>query len=144
MISKKFKVTQKNIPKAVSEILAIINSSSAIILLSGNLASGKTTFVKEFVKYFEINDEVTSPTFTLQNIYGTDIYHYDIYQKTLNEFIQLGLFESLSDSGYHIIEWGNLEFASILTKYGFSFFHIKIINNDDSYRIYQVSNKWQL
>jgi len=142
---KKFKVTEKVIQKAVSEILAIINSPSAIILLEGNLASGKTTFVKNFVDYFEIEDEVTSPTFTIQNIYGTNIYHYDIYQKSVNEFIQLGLFDMLSDSGYHLIEWGNEEFAKILKMYGFSFYHIKIYSqNDDSYRIYQVSNEWQL
>ena len=142
---KKFKVTEKVIPKAVSEILAIINSTSAIILLEGDLASGKTTFVKNFVSYFEIDDEVTSPTFTIQNIYGTNIYHYDIYQKSVSEFVQLGLFDMLADSGYHLIEWGNEEFAKLLTTYGFDFYHIKIVNSgDDSYRIYQVGNEWQI
>jgi len=142
---KKFKVTEKVIPKAISEILAIINSSSAIILLEGDLASGKTTFVRNFVNYFEVGDEVTSPTFTIQNIYGTAIYHYDIYQKSVNEFLQLGLFDMLSDSGYHLIEWGNKEFAKLLKMYGFDFYHIKISSQgDDSYRIYQVSDEWQL
>lgn len=141
---KKFKVTEKVISKVISEILVIINSTDAIILLEGDLASGKTTFVKNFVNYLEINDSVTSPTFTIQNIYGTKIFHYDIYQKTINQFIQLGLFEMLSDSGYHLVEWGNQELAQLLKMYGFDYYHIKISNTgDDSYRIYQVSDEWQ-
>lgn len=140
---KKFKVTERVIQKAISEVLAIINSPNAIILLEGDLASGKTTFVKEFVKFFEIDDEVTSPTFNIQNIYGTNIYHYDIYQKSVNEFIQIGLFDMLSESGYHIIEWGNEELANLLKMYGFKFFHIKITAPESSYRIYQVSSEWQ-
>jgi tRNA threonylcarbamoyladenosine biosynthesis protein TsaE len=140
---KKFKVTENVIPKAVSEILAFINSSSAIILLEGDLASGKTTLIKKFVQFFEVDDEVTSPTFTIQNIYGTNIYHYDIYQKSINEFVQLGLFDMLSESGYHLIEWGNSELANLLKMYGFSFYHIKITAPENSYRIYQVSDQWQ-
>jgi len=140
---KKFKASEKVIQKAISEILAIINSPNGILLLEGDLASGKTTFVKEFVKFFEIDDEVTSPTFNIQNIYGTNIYHYDIYQKGLDEFIQLGFLDMLVENGYHLIEWGNEELAKLLKMYDFKFFHIKITAPESSYRIYQVSDEWQ-
>jgi tRNA threonylcarbamoyladenosine biosynthesis protein TsaE len=141
---KKFKVTEKVISKAISEILAIINSSSAIILLEGDLASGKTTFVKHFVEYFDIDEKVTSPTFSIQNIYGTNIYHYDIYQKSLEEFIQLGLFDMFSESGYHLVEWGDEKLAKLLKMYGFKFYHLKILSsNEKEFRIYQVSDQWQ-
>ncbi len=140
---KKFKVTKQVIPKAISEILAIINSSNGIILLEGDLASGKTTFVKEFVKYFGVEDDVTSPTFSIQHIYGTFIYHYDIYQKPVDEFIHLGLFDMLSEPGYHLIEWANQELAKLLKLYGFKFYHLKITAPENSYRIYQVSDEWQ-
>jgi len=142
---KKFKVSSEQvIPKAISEILAIINSPSAIILLEGNLGSGKTTFVKHFVKYFDTDDNVTSPTFTIQNIYGANIFHYDIYQIGLNNFIKLGLFEMFSETGYHLIEWANVDLAKMLKRYGFNFVHIKImVNQQSNYRIYQVSNEWQ-
>ncbi len=143
-ILKKFRVTEKVIDKAINEILVIINSPNAIILLEGDLASGKTTFVKHFVNYLDISDEVTSPTFSLQHIYGTNIYHYDLYQKGINEFLALGLLESLSESGYHLIEWANYEFAKILKMYGFEFFHLKIYQDEeDNARIYQVSDSWQ-
>jgi tRNA threonylcarbamoyladenosine biosynthesis protein TsaE len=140
---KKFRVSERLIPKAISEILAFINHADAIILLEGDLASGKTTFVKEFVKYCGIDDEVTSPTYSIQNIYGANIYHYDIYQRGVNEFIQLGLFDMLGESGYHLIEWGNEELAKLLKMYGFPFWHLKIAVFDDSSRIYQVSSEWQ-
>jgi len=145
MILKKFRVTEKVIDKAISEILAIINSPNAMILIEGDLASGKTTFVKHFVKYLDIHDDVTSPTFSLQHIYGSNIYHYDLYQRGLNDFLALGLLESLSESGYHLIEWANLDFAKILKMYGFNFYHLKIYreNNEDCARIYQVSDQWQ-
>ena len=148
MIIKKFKVSERVIPKAISEILAIINSTSAIILLEGDLGSGKTTFVKHFVKYFDINDNVTSPTFTIQNIYGANIFHYDIYQISLNDFIKFGFFEMFSETGYHLVEWANADLAKMLRRYGFDFFHIKIITDDNDnkqsdYRIYQVSDEWQ-
>ena len=40
-----------------------------IILLEGDLGAGKTTFTKGIAKYFDIKDTITSPTFTLMNIY---------------------------------------------------------------------------
>jgi tRNA threonylcarbamoyladenosine biosynthesis protein TsaE len=140
---KRYKVSKRVIPRAIEEILGLLNSPNGIFLLDGDLASGKTTFVKEFVKYFDIDDEVTSPTFTIQHIYGTNIYHYDIYQKNLTYFIQSGLFSMLRDDGFHLIEWANDEFAKLLKMYDFKFFHIKFINSDEKYRIYQVSNTWQ-
>jgi len=141
---KRYKVSKRVIPRAIEEILSLLDSPNAIFLLEGDLASGKTTFVKEFVKYFDIDDEVTSPTFSIQHIYGTNIYHYDIYQKNLTYFIQSGLFSMLSENGFHLIEWGDEELAKLLTQYDFKFYHLKISHqSDEKFRIYQVSDKWQ-
>ena len=75
-----------NIKDLQKIIKCTIESDLNIIILSGTLGSGKTTFVKEFVKYQGINEEVNSPTFSIQNIYGNFIYHYDLYNN-LNEFL---------------------------------------------------------
>ena len=48
---------------------------SGVMLLSGDLASGKTTLVKAIIKAHGIDESVTSPTFSLMQIYGKDIYH---------------------------------------------------------------------
>ena len=73
--------------KVVEKLQEIIKNQNIIVLLRGDLGSGKTTFVKEYVKYIGINNKVTSPTFSLQSIYGNEIFHYDVYNKTLNEFL---------------------------------------------------------
>ena len=52
---------------------------NGVVILKGDLAAGKTTLVKAVVKAMGIDDEVTSPTFSLQQCYGDSIYHYDLY-----------------------------------------------------------------
>jgi tRNA threonylcarbamoyladenosine biosynthesis protein TsaE len=103
-----------------------IDNKNIIILLQGDLASGKTTLVKEYVKFLNLKDNVTSPTFSLQSIYGNNIYHYDIYNKTLEEFISLGLLEEFEKNGKHFVEWGDDKLKSILDKYGFENITINI------------------
>ena len=53
-----------------------------VVLLKGDLGSGKTTFVREVVAALGGKDEVTSPTFTLLNVYEAEfpIYHFDMYR----------------------------------------------------------------
>ncbi len=64
-----------------------------VILLRGDLASGKTTFVQEFARELGIHVDVTSPTFSVQNEYDKKLYHYDIYQNGTNGFVSQGLLE---------------------------------------------------
>jgi tRNA threonylcarbamoyladenosine biosynthesis protein TsaE len=133
---KKFEVKRVEDLKKVIE--CIKNSGKNIIILSGTLGSGKTTLVKEFVKSLGINEEATSPTFAIQNIYDDKVFHYDLYNKGINEFLSLGLLEELEKRGYHFIEWGE-ELASILENYGFDYLLIKI-NIDVNKRLYECQN----
>jgi len=113
----------KNIDDLKPVIKYIKNSNKKIILLNGTLGSGKTTLVKEFVKSFDIDENVTSPTFAIQNRYG-NIYHYDVYQKK-DEFIMLGMIEELEKEAFHFIEWGE-EIEDILKDFGFNYIKINI------------------
>ncbi len=108
-----------------------------IILLKGDLASGKTTLVKEFVKSLGISETVTSPTFSIQQIYDNRVYHYDIYNKKLQNFLELGLFEELEKDGFHLIEWADEDFEKILSEYGFNYLKIEIkkVENKRRYEI---------
>jgi tRNA threonylcarbamoyladenosine biosynthesis protein TsaE len=49
-----------------------------------------------------------------------------MYNKTLQEFISLGLIEEFEKSGIHFIEWGEEDLESILNQYGFDFIIIQI------------------
>lgn len=109
----------------------------SIVILRGDLASGKTTLVKHFVESLGIEDVVNSPTFSLQVLYGEDIFHYDLYNKTLEEFISLGMLEEFEKSGLHFVEWGDSKLENILNDYGFDVVVINILKNDDK-RLYKI------
>ncbi|VAY86839.1 TsaE protein, required for threonylcarbamoyladenosine t(6)A37 formation in tRNA [hydrothermal vent metagenome] len=122
---------------AVEFLKQNIKTQNTIILLQGDLASGKTTLVKEYVKSLGILDNVSSPTFSIQTIYNENIFHYDIYNKTLNDFISLGLLEEFEKDGIHFVEWGDDKLKRILKDYGFDILKINIIKKENKreYRI---------
>lgn len=112
---------------------------SRVILLRGDLASGKTTFVQEFSKVLGLKDDVTSPTFSVQNSYDDKLYHYDIYQNGVEGFLSSGLLEELEKNGYHLIEWGDEKLENILKQYFIDYLIINIKKEDKNSRIYEVS-----
>lgn len=123
----------------INNIEPLLNKSN-IILLRGNLGSGKTTLVKYFAKKFGINDnEVSSPTFSIMNRYSNEFFHYDIYNNGVEGMVENGLFENLEQKGVHIIEWGDEKFEKLLNNYGFSYIIISIDVKDDK-RYYKVIN----
>ena len=82
-----------------------------IIVLSGELGSGKTKFTEGILSYFGLEDEISSPTFTIVNEYtknDINIYHFDVYRLSdISEFYEIGG-EEYFDNGICIIEWGEL------------------------------------
>lgn len=81
-----------------------------VICLEGELGSGKTVFVKGFAGALGIEDNVTSPTFTLVKEYlngELPLYHMDVYRlEGSNE--NVGLDEYFYKGGVTIIEWSDL------------------------------------
>ena len=84
----------------------------SVILLKGDLGSGKTTFAQFFI--YEIcgtKDIVTSPTFNLVHQYKSanfDLWHFDLYRlKNAEEVYELGLEDALK-YGVSLIEWPEL------------------------------------
>jgi tRNA threonylcarbamoyladenosine biosynthesis protein TsaE len=118
--------TLDNINDVIHYLDSFISDKNIVILLQGDLASGKTTLVKNYVKSLGIIDDVNSPTFSIQSHYGEKIYHYDVYNKTLEEFISLGLLEEFEKDGIHFVEWGDENLKKILDDYGFEVLIVKI------------------
>ncbi|WP_419766730.1 tRNA (adenosine(37)-N6)-threonylcarbamoyltransferase complex ATPase subunit type 1 TsaE [Arcobacter sp.] len=117
---------ENDLIKIINKLDKIIDKKESIVLLRGDLASGKTTLVKNYVKFLKIDDLVTSPTFSIQTIYGENIYHYDVYNKSLEEFISLGLLEEFEKEGIHFVEWGDDRLNELLNSYGFHTIKIDI------------------
>lgn len=82
-----------------------------IIVLDGELGSGKTKFTEGILSFFGLDDEISSPTFTIVNEYKNEkitIYHFDVYRlENADDFYDIGG-EEYFGSGLCIIEWGNI------------------------------------
>jgi tRNA threonylcarbamoyladenosine biosynthesis protein TsaE len=76
----------------------------------GEMGAGKTTLIKEICRVFQVEDNVTSPTFSLVNEYysllGNTIYHFDFYRlKDESEALDFGVEEYLYSGNYCFLEW---------------------------------------
>jgi tRNA threonylcarbamoyladenosine biosynthesis protein TsaE len=84
-----------------------------LVLLTGELGSGKTTLTKGIVAGLHAahEDEVTSPTFTLVHEYGTakdakKVFHGDLYRiESFHDFETLGLEDVFAQPAIVILEW---------------------------------------
>ena len=106
------------ITQAIATQLAQLVTAGTIILLEGNLGSGKTTFMQAFGLALGINTSITSPTFTLIDEYADGrlpLYHIDLYRLEPSQVPSLHLEEFWRGEDFPLgvvaIEW-----ASKLTK----------------------------
>ena len=81
-----------------------------LVLLTGDLGSGKTTLTKGIVAGLGAakEDEVTSPTFTLIHVYGrtNKVYHGDLYRiESFHDFETLGFEDVFASPAVVILEW---------------------------------------
>jgi tRNA threonylcarbamoyladenosine biosynthesis protein TsaE len=80
-----------------------------LLLLSGEMGAGKTTFVRGLARGMGIEDDVISPTFQLVRVYAGSVQlaHADLYRLTdASDLADLGL-DELLDRGAVVVEWGD-------------------------------------
>ncbi len=135
---KEFSLKENELDSIVSYIVERL-PEGGVVILRGDLASGKTTLTKAFVKHLNITEEVTSPTFSIQQCYGEKVYHYDIYNDGVDNFLSLGLLEEIEKEGYHLIEWGDDKLISILRSAGIDTLVVDISKLDVDIRKYEVA-----
>ena len=97
----------KNFAKKFAKFL----NKGDVVILSGDLGSGKTKFVEGFLSNFNLQDEISSPTFNIVNEYKNNdvtIYHFDVYRLAdSSEFYEIDG-EEFFDNGICLIEWGEI------------------------------------
>ena len=80
-------------------------------LLVGDLGAGKTTFSKAFAKGLGVEEEITSPTFSILNAYDSGrevLHHFDLYRlNEVEELNDIGFYEYVAE-GVSLVEWANL------------------------------------
>lgn len=112
-----------------------------VIVLTGDLGAGKTKFTEGILTYFGLENEISSPTFTIVNEYYTPsspIYHFDVYRlEDEDEFYAIGGEEYFS-KGICIIEWGE-QIKNVLPKHYIQINIKKDIEKENT-RIIEVKN----
>ena len=97
---------------ALGERLGQIAAPGLIVALSGDLGCGKTVFTQGFAAGLHITEPVTSPTFTILQVYegGTlPLYHFDLYRiGDIEEMDEIGYEEYFFGNGAALVEWADL------------------------------------
>lgn len=97
--------------KDLANAFAKVLKPPMVVLLTGDLGAGKTTFVKDVVSALGCDDLVTSPTFTLLNTYNAKfpVYHFDMYRlSSAEEAMNVGFeeyFDKNTLDGVCFVEW---------------------------------------
>lgn len=96
------------LPTVAEELLSFANGEKFFIF-EGEMAAGKTTFIKTFCEVLGVEDVVSSPTFSIVNEYiskAGKIYHFDFYRlKNTQEAYDIGYEEYFYSGDYCLIEW---------------------------------------
>ena len=111
-----------------------------IIAMTGDLGAGKTTMTKSIAKGLNIDEHITSPTFTIVNEYDgrLKLFHFDVYRiGDIEEMYDIGYEEYFYSGGVCIIEWANL-IEEILPE---DTINIEISTLDENKREFTITGK---
>lgn len=114
--------------QALAGRIATLVEPGDVVLLAGELGAGKTAFAQGFGRALGIEEQITSPTFTLARQYeGTlTLHHLDVYRlERFSEMQDIGISELIDAGGVVLIEWGDAiapalpnDYLQIALRYG--------------------------
>jgi tRNA threonylcarbamoyladenosine biosynthesis protein TsaE len=139
---RRYCATAKDTQLAGEEFAAVLRAGD-VVLLSGRLGNGKTTFTQGVARGLGVSERVTSPTFTMVRQHQcvneagiTTLHHADVYRvESLEEVRELALGELVEESGVALVEWG--EMASSV--FGRDVMIVDFLLDEDDGRTLEVS-----
>lgn len=135
------KLKNENDTLSFGKKLASLLKPTDVVVLTGELGSGKTKLTEGILSYFGLENEISSPTFTIVNEYQSDsffIYHFDVYRlQDSSEFLEIGG-EEYFEKGICIIEWGEM-ISDVLPK---DYIHIVFHKDelDENIRVLDITS----
>jgi len=123
--------------QAIAAAIARLARAGDLVVLAGEMGSGKTWFTKGFAAALGITDHVTSPTFTLVHSYSggrLPLHHVDVYRlDRMSEVADLSLAELLEESGTGkggvvLVEWGDV----VAAMFGNDYLEVRLEVDDDN------------
>lgn len=96
----------------IGKNLAMHSDAGKVVVLNGDLGVGKTVFTKGFGKGLGIEEPISSPTFTIMQIYESGrmpLYHFDVYRiADLEEMDEIGYEDYFYGNGVCLVEWADM------------------------------------
>ncbi|WP_258103322.1 tRNA (adenosine(37)-N6)-threonylcarbamoyltransferase complex ATPase subunit type 1 TsaE [Marinoscillum sp. MHG1-6] len=110
---RKFEVRSLTDLKEPALYLIELLDSTPVVCFYGEMGAGKTTFIKEVCELLGVEDNTSSPTFSIVNEYldehGNSVYHFDFYRiKGIREAQDVGAEEYFYSGDVCFIEWPEL------------------------------------
>jgi tRNA threonylcarbamoyladenosine biosynthesis protein TsaE len=98
-----------DIPRVAPSFLDALKGNK-IVAFEGEMGAGKTTFIQGLLAYMQIEDHVSSPTFSIVNEYFSapygKVYHFDFYRiEDEIEALDIGVDEIFDEDAYSFMEW---------------------------------------
>lgn len=127
----------EDLPDAAKKILELAGSNR-VFLFYGEMGAGKTTLIKALCNELNVEDTVSSPTFSIVNEYSGSnkiIYHFDFYRiKNETEAFDLGYEDYLYSEAYCFIEWPE-KISNLLPS---KFVELKLLQTSENERVIKV------
>lgn len=117
-----FTITDENELDKVARFICKHYLHNKIFLFYGEVGAGKTTLIKKICKYLKVEDNITSPTFSIVNKYtyanNHIISHFDFYRvENIDEVYNIGVYEYLDSSKFCFFEWPEVANEIFTDKY---------------------------
>ena len=96
--------------RALAAEIAALAAPGDLLVLAGDLGTGKTAFAQGFARGLGVDEPVTSPAFILVRTYEgrLPLIHLDVYRlEQMQELVDLGIAELLDEGGVTLVEWGD-------------------------------------
>lgn len=96
--------------RALAAEVAALAAPGDLLVLAGDLGTGKTAFAQGFARGLGVDEPVTSPAFVLVRTYDgrLPLVHLDVYRLDhMQELVELGISELLDEGAVTLVEWGD-------------------------------------